>query len=130
MRREATSARQGVEQGFRALTAGVVGGISGVVTQPIGASQEGWRRAGAAGGALGFGKGAAQALVGFVAKPLAGLSTLSAKLAEGVANQIKYSSRGAHSGSGTRFQQQLRARQPRQLEPGGALLPYPPPPNL
>lgn len=63
MRREATTTWQGAKQGFTALNAGLTGGLTGLVTQPIGASQEGWRRAGAAGGALGLAKGAAQATV-------------------------------------------------------------------
>ena len=128
MRREASTTRHGLSLGLSALGAGVVGGVSGIVTQPIGASREGLRKYGKAGAVGGFVVGTGQALVGVVAKPTAGLAACSSKVAEGIANHIKAAN--SHRRPHGRAPTQDRARQPRSLEPGGVLLPYPPEPSL
>ena len=128
MRREAATTKHGLSLGLSALGAGVVGGVAGMVTQPIGASREGLRRYGKAGAVGGFLLGTGQALIGVVAKPTAGLAACSSKVAEGIANHIKDANN--HRRPHGRAPTQNRARQPRSLEPGDVLLPYPPEPSL
>lgn len=73
-----------------------------------------------------------QATVGLVSKPVAGLATLVSKVSEGAANSVKSAARSLQGSGGGRRTTTLqhRARQPRHIEPGGALLPYPPAPAL
>ena len=66
---------------MQALGHGLVGGVTGVIEQPI--------RGMAAGGGLGLVKGIGRGLVGAVAKPLSGIAAFASKTTEGIASDAR-----------------------------------------
>ena len=110
---------EGLLLGMQALGHGLIGGVSGVIEQPI--------RGMAHGGGLGFVKGVGRGLVGIVAKPLSGIAAAVSKTSEGVAADARRVTPGQLFRSRA---DQHRVRQPRVIGPDGVLLPYPRPPLL
>ena len=109
------NANEGFRVGMRALGDGMLGGVAGMVELPIRGAIEG--------GQAGFWKGAAQGLLGLVAKPVGGVGSLVSKASEGIAADAK---RVTPTGGRERYTgAALRVRQPRVIGPDGVLRPYP-----
>ena len=67
---------QGLSKGFKRFGSGVLGGVTGLVTQPV----QGVKKDGAKGLVAGLGKGAA----GLVVKPVGGVVDLASNTFEGI----------------------------------------------
>ena len=118
MQKQAGSTSQGLRMGTSLLTTGVSSGVSGLVSEPL----RGARETGSTGFVLGVGRG----FVGFLTKPVAGISAFAAKTAEGVTSDVK-----RYTPNSKAEEQVMRVRQPRELGAlsegaGSVLLPYPP----
>ena len=71
---------QGLTKGIKRLGSGVLGGVTGVITQPI----QGVKKDGAKGFVTGIGKGAA----GLVVKPVGGVVDLASNTFEGIRGSV------------------------------------------
>ena len=66
--------------GGRDVAAGVIGGVAGIVAEPI--------RGAKSGGASGFVKGAAKGLLGAVVKPVVGVTDAAVSVLDGISHQV------------------------------------------